>query len=75
MQTLLTQWREVDKAASEAEKVLFDAAMLYAAGNGPKPSDESMDAAKALREQAKVLFDRAIGQFGPINVARKIAEE
>ena len=72
MQNLLTQWREVDKAASDAERVLFDAAMLYTAGRGPKPSEESMERAQALRAEAKVLFDRAIAQFGPVQVADKL---
>lgn len=72
-ESLLAQWRDVNRRAIEAEAGLFDAAMKYAQGAGPKPTDTEMDEARALRAEAKVLFERAIKQvdmasstFGPL---------
>lgn len=72
-ESLLAQWRDVNRRAIEAEAALFDAAMKYAQGAGPQPTDIEMDEARALRAEAKVLFERTIKQvdtasssFGPL---------
>ena len=64
MQTLLAQWREADKAAYEAEHIIFDMTMQYTSGTGPRPSDESLEAARLLRLQATALFERVMEKFG-----------
>lgn len=70
---LLAQWREANRLASEAESALFDATLKYAAGQGPRPTEEVMEEARVLRAQAKALFERAVqrvqssSSFGPLS--------
>jgi hypothetical protein len=64
VQTLLAEWREADKAAYEAEHVIFEATMRYTKEQGPRPSDEELDHAKELRHQASELFKRVMDKFG-----------
>jgi len=63
----------VNRRAVVAENALVDAALKYAQGDGPKPTDEEMEEARALRAEAKVLFENAIKRvdaasstFGPL---------
>jgi len=72
-ESLLAQWRDVNRRAVVAENALVDAALKYAQGDGPKPTDEEMEEARALRADAKVLFENAIKRvdaasstFGPL---------
>ena len=72
-ETLLAQWKELDRRAAEAESAVFNATMNYTRGLGPQPTDAEMENARSLRAQAKVLFERAIehldsgaSSFGPL---------
>jgi hypothetical protein len=71
--SLLAQWREANRLASEAEGALFDATLKYASGQGPRPTEEMMEEARVLRTQAKALFERAVqrvqssSSFGPLS--------
>jgi len=63
----------MNRRAVAAENALFNAALKYARGEGPKPTDDEMDEARALRAEAKVLFENAIKRveeasstFGPL---------
>ena len=60
--SLLAQWRDASRAAHEAERVMIDAAMRYASGQGPKPSDEFMDEVKRLRAEAGELFKQVMAK-------------
>jgi hypothetical protein len=62
-QSVLSQWREVNRRANEAEAALFRATINYTSGRGPKPSDEVIDGARQLRAQAKLLLDEALGHY------------
>lgn len=70
---LLAQWREANRLASEAESALFNATLRYASGQGPRPTEEMMEAARMLRAEAKALFERAVqrvqssSSFGPLS--------
>jgi hypothetical protein len=72
-ESLLAQWRDVNRRAVVAESALVDAALKYARGEGPEPTDDEMEEARALRAEAKVLFEDAIkrvdaasSSFGPM---------
>jgi hypothetical protein len=71
--SLLAQWREANRLASEAESVLFDATLKYASGLGPRPTEEMMEEARVLRAEAKALFESAVqhvqssSSFGPLS--------
>jgi hypothetical protein len=62
-QTLLSQWREANRAAFDAEHSLFEATLQYLSGRGEKPSEDEMARAKRLRGDASELFKVAMAQF------------
>lgn len=70
---LLAQWREANRLASEAESALFNATLKYVSGQGPRPTEDMMEEARALRAQAKAFFERAVqhvqsgNSFGPLS--------
>ena len=64
MQTLLSRWRDADKAAYDAEHVIFDATMAYTKGEGPRPTDEELEHARLLRVAATELFGQVMQKFG-----------
>jgi hypothetical protein len=59
----LSQWREANRAAFDAEHSLFEATLHYLAGRGEKPSDAEMGRAKRLRANASELFTVAMAQY------------
>lgn len=64
VQTLLAQWREANRAAFEAEHVLFEATMRFTSGQGPKPTEEQVLEAKVCRAQCTQLYAQLMAQFG-----------
>lgn len=58
--SILAQWREMSRKATEAENIYFEAAMAYASGKGPEPSEDLAEYAKSLREESKALFQLAL---------------
>ena len=59
----VSQWREAHRLASEAERQLFDAAMMHRWGQGPKPPETQRDATAQLRATERALFSRASVEF------------
>lgn len=57
---LITQWKEADQAAREAERALSDAYEEFLRGSGPAPAGEERDATHALRKRANDLLSHAI---------------
>jgi hypothetical protein len=60
----VSRWREAHRLASEAERTLFDAAMMHEWGQGPKPAAALCDATTQLRATEQALFARASLEFG-----------
>jgi len=58
-------WREAHRLAAEAERCLYDAAMMHEWGQGPKPPAAQRDATTRLRAAERVLFEHATCTFGP----------
>ncbi|MDB5943923.1 MAG: hypothetical protein JWQ13_3489 [Ramlibacter sp.] len=64
-ETILAQWREAHREASKAEQALFDASLLYARGNGPKPPEQTVARARELRARARDLLQLAMDRLRP----------
>lgn len=62
-QTLLAQWREANRIASEAEQALFEASLMYGKGQGPMPTEEEMQRTRDLRTAAGQLLKLAMAEF------------
>lgn len=59
----VSRWREAYRLASEAERSLFDAAMMHEWGQGPKPTEAQCDSTTRLRQSERALFKRASAEF------------
>lgn len=53
-------WREADMAARDAERAMFEQAMLAFAGLGRPTSKIDAEQVKALRQRANALFNLAM---------------
>lgn len=69
-ETPLARWRGTNRRACDLEAALFDATMAYACGRGPKPPDQLVEEARALRAECKSLFDKAMQE---LNESQRIA--
>jgi hypothetical protein len=65
--TLLKEWREADKRASDAEAMVREAVSALGNGPGPKPSEFEflVKDAKFLRRLADRKLTEAIASLGP----------
>jgi hypothetical protein len=59
-ETLLARWRQAHRRATELERKLFQATILYTRGEGPNPAKEEWEQAQQLRKEASELFKRAM---------------
>lgn len=62
----VSRWREAHRIASEAERTLFDAAMMHEWGQGAEPVAAQRDATTQLRAAERALFARANLAFGDL---------
>jgi hypothetical protein len=60
---LFREWRAADQAARNAEKAMFDLAMLALDGQCHPPSANDAQQIKALRQKANELFDLAMAKM------------
>lgn len=60
VQQAIDDWKEADKAASAAEKLVADASAAYFQRTGPAPPDELVGDARMLRSLAQERLSRAM---------------
>jgi hypothetical protein len=58
--SLLAQWREANRSASEAEQAIFEASLMFDKGYGPEPTPEDRRRIQFLRTRASELLERAM---------------
>jgi hypothetical protein len=60
IQQAIDAWKEADRAAAAAEKLVADASSRYFQRLGPPPSDEMVGDARMLRSLAQERLERAM---------------
>ena len=63
---LLTEWKQAEQCARDAEVALYRAYLDFASGRGPDPSDEQRRTALSLRTEASAKFDALMGAVDEI---------
>jgi hypothetical protein len=60
IQGLIDAWKDADRQASNAEKLVMEASFQYMNKTGPRPTDEMVGDARLMRSLANQRLERVV---------------